>query len=178
MKPYGILMVEHRLIERFVEILKREAQSIRDTGRVHPKLVDTAIVFFREYADNIHHGKEEVILFKALESKDLSEKHAQMLVRLKDEHVAARSMITKLAECEVKYKAGEISEADHIVEFVEKIDEMYLAHIRLEDKEFFIPVMQYFTEEEQDELTRQGEDFDAKQDKKKYELLVDEFEHN
>ena len=178
MKPYGPLMVEHRLIERFISILKKEAESIKLTGRVHPRIVDSAIVFFREYADNIHHGKEEDMLFAALDGKDISVEHAHILQRLKDEHKAARSLITKLAESEIRYKAGEITEANHIVDFVNEIERLYLAHIRLEDKEFFIPVMQYFSEEEQADLTRRGEEYDSRFDKKKYASLVDDFVDN
>ena len=59
MKPIGPLMIEHRLIERIVDLLKRNLVKIKETTQVSYIFIDAAVDFFRTYADRTHHGKEE-----------------------------------------------------------------------------------------------------------------------
>jgi len=51
MKPIGPLMWEHRLIEKMLAVAGREAQKIRESRKVDPVFIDTAVDFIRTYAD-------------------------------------------------------------------------------------------------------------------------------
>lgn len=64
MQARGPLMIEHRLIERMISIIKDVLRQIESTQKVDPVFVDTAVDFIRNYADRTHHGKEEGILFR------------------------------------------------------------------------------------------------------------------
>ena len=66
MQARGPLMIEHRLIERMISIIKDALIQIESTQEVDPVFVDTAVDFIRTYADRTHHGKEEDILFRDL----------------------------------------------------------------------------------------------------------------
>ena len=64
MQARGPLMIEHRLIERMLTLIRRTLGETEKTGAIDPFFVDTSVDFIRIYADRTHHGKEEDILFQ------------------------------------------------------------------------------------------------------------------
>ena len=72
MQARGPLMIEHRLIERMLSVMKGVLDKIESKHRVDPVFVDIAVDFIRVYADRTHHGKEEDILFRELNNKPLT----------------------------------------------------------------------------------------------------------
>ena len=73
MQARAPLMIEHRLIERMVAIIKRTLSQIEKEKKIDPVFIDTTVDFIRIYADRTHHGKEEDILFRDLNVKESSE---------------------------------------------------------------------------------------------------------
>lgn len=169
-KPYGPLMVEHRIIETAVKTLNREVERLKKGGEPDFVFIKKIVDFFRTYADKCHHGKEEDILFDALKKKDISEKHKEILQRLLDEHDAARAMINLLDN--TSKKTGK----ENIMKYMRFLAWLYPKHIELEDNHFFVPVMDYFTEEEQYEMVEKFFDFDRKQIHEKYRQIAKEME--
>jgi hemerythrin-like domain-containing protein len=51
MQARAPLMVEHRLIERMLSLIKDALAQIESTRKVDPVFVDTAVDFIRTYAD-------------------------------------------------------------------------------------------------------------------------------
>jgi hemerythrin-like domain-containing protein len=45
MLPIGPLMIEHRLIERMIELINTELVKIRETKQVKPRFIDAAVDF-------------------------------------------------------------------------------------------------------------------------------------
>ena len=160
MLPIGPLMIEHRLIERMVALLKKEAQ-------INLNFIGIAVDFFRFYADRCHHGKEEDILFRALAAKQLSPEHKKMMTDLLQDHVRARELVGKLKD---SHTAGDIKEC------IDKIVQLYTVHIQKEDKQFFIPAMDYFTKEEQGAMLCEFQEFDRMLIHEKYKKLVEQIE--
>lgn len=160
MLPIGPLMIEHRLIERMVALLKKETQ-------INLNFIGIAVDFFRFYADRCHHGKEEDILFRALAAKQLSPEHKKMMADLLQDHVRARELVGKLKDSRT---LGDIKEC------IDKIVELYTVHIQKEDKQFFIPSMGYFTKEEQAALLCEFQEFDRMLIHEKYKKLVEQIE--
>ncbi len=72
MLPIAQLMVEHRIIERMIRLMKDEAESIKVTKKPDAVFINNAVDFIQTYADATHHGKEEKILFRELGKKGLS----------------------------------------------------------------------------------------------------------
>lgn len=65
---------------------------------------------------------------------------------------------------------------ENIIDKISVLIEFYPKHIEKEDKHFFIPVMDYFTEDEQDVMNKEFQEFDRKMIHKKYDKLVTTWE--
>jgi hypothetical protein len=79
MQARGPLMIEHRLIERMLLVVKDVVAKIEAQHEVDPVFVDTAVDFIRMYADRTHHGKEEDILFRQLKNKPMSDEDLRIM---------------------------------------------------------------------------------------------------
>ena len=66
MQCIDILMREHRNIERVVTALERVAAHLARGGSVRPAFFIEAAGFLADYADGVHHAKEEGVLFGAI----------------------------------------------------------------------------------------------------------------
>ena len=89
-------MVEHRLIERMIKLLKAKHVAMAETEKLDLNFVVVTTDFFRTYADRCHHGKEEDILFRELARKNLSEIDKKTMQELIEEHKHARKTVTDL----------------------------------------------------------------------------------
>jgi hemerythrin-like domain-containing protein len=176
MMPIGPLMIEHRLIERIVPLLKEELRRINETNEVNPVLIETAVDFFRTYADRTHHGKEEDILFRDLKKKQLSPEHQKIMDELVEEHVYARKTVGNLLKAKDSYMQGNKNALKDVIDRINDLIELYPAHIEKEDKRFFIPVMDYFSKQEQDDMLQESWEFDRKMIHEKYESIVEHLE--
>src|SRR3990172_3977597 len=96
--PIDALMQEHRLIERMISQMQKELARMEETNDVNSKFVDVTVDFIKVYADRCHHGKEEGILFREMNSKRMSSEHVAMMRELINEHVYARKTTSTLAK--------------------------------------------------------------------------------
>jgi len=176
MKPVAPLMIEHRLIERMIAVIKDELGRINTRNRAEVIFIDTVVDFLRTYADRTHHGKEEDILFRELALKKISGQHRKTMQELINEHVYARSVVAKLAAARDRYAAGDAPALKEIVGRLQELSEFYPRHIEKEDRHFFLPVMDYFTRKEMDEMLAEMWEFDRRMIHEKYTRLVEKFE--
>lgn len=177
MKPTGPLMIEHRLIERMIRILSREAALIEERGEIRTGFVETAMDFIRTYADQTHHGKEEDILFRDLGQKDLSQEDTSLMQELVEEHKRGRQLVQRVLEAKERY---DIEPQDRFVstmrDEIGAIVDFYPQHIEKEDKVFFPASMRYFSKEEQQAMLSECWEFDRKMIHQKYRSVVERFE--
>jgi hemerythrin-like domain-containing protein len=176
MKPIGPLMHEHRLIERMIAVIGHRKDDMARDRKADPVFIDTAVDFIRIYADRTHHGKEEDILFRDLAKKKMSPDHARIMQELLDEHVFARKMTGELVAAKQQWVAGDTESLAVIVDRITTLIDFYPVHIRKEDKEFFFPILEYFTKDEQDAMLAEFYDFDRRMIHDKYRLVVESFE--
>ena len=175
MLPVEILINEHRLIERFVLVIKKEMEKIAATQKVELNFVVLAVDFFRTYADRYHHGKEEGILFQGLSQKKLSDDDEKMMLELTMEHAYARRTVTNLEKLKETYLDGKADALKVILESLKALVELYPAHIEKEDKHFFLPSMKYFTQAEQEEMLNKFVEFNRDFTDQKYRQIVAAF---
>ncbi|MBD3241843.1 MAG: cation-binding protein [Chitinivibrionales bacterium] len=175
MTPIGLLMKEHRVIERMIQVMGNRMHAMREAGELDVGFIDTAIDFARTYADQTHHGKEEDILFRALEDRSLSDEHRGMMNELIEEHVYARKVTGQLAEIRHNYlPSGDMLGA--AVFQLSKLIQFYPEHIRKEDKVFFPAAMDYLSEQEQKNMLDSFFEFDREMIHRKYRAVVEALE--
>ena len=104
--PIGVLMVEHRFIERMVNLVQAEVGKAGQGKKVDVIFIDGAIDFAKTYADACHHGKEESILFAKLAMKKLLPEHKKRMDELVLEHIQSRKIITNLEMEREGYEGG------------------------------------------------------------------------
>jgi len=177
MLPIGPMMIEHRLIERMIKIMDLEVKRIEKEGVLNLVLIDQAVDFIRTYADRCHHGKEEGILFRELEKKNISRDHKKILDELVEEHKLGRKLTGSLAEARKEAANENHSQVLDVVDIMKKLVNIYPKHIEKEDKHFFMPVMGYFTESEKQAMLEEGYEFDQNLIHEKYRDVVKEYEN-
>ena len=137
--PIGPLMIEHRLIEKMITLLKENAESFEAEKKADTVFLGKAVDFIKTYADRCHHGKEEGILFRDLAKKDLQPEHRKIMEELVQEHIYARNKTKSLVAAQGRYAQGENSALADIIKLMEELAEFYPKHIEKEDKHFFLP---------------------------------------
>jgi hemerythrin-like domain-containing protein len=173
MMPIGPLMIEHRLIERMIRQIEVELIRIDQTDEVDVLFIDQAVDFIRTYADRCHHGKEEDILFRELNNKQLTPGQKRIMEELVEEHIIGRNTVAELVAARNRYASGDQTAFEEIRKGLSALVQFYPKHIDKEDKEFFIPVMDHFTGEEKDRMLQEGLDFDAGLIHEKYQKMVE-----
>lgn len=176
MMPIGPLMVEHRLIERMVDLMREELREVNKKNKVEPDFIDLAVDFIRTYADRCHHGKEEDILFRDLAKKQLSDDQKKTMDELIEEHIYARKTVTKLISAKEGYLQGNTHALKDIVACIKELVEFYPVHIKKEDKQFFVPCMEYFSKQEQADMLEEFWNFDRNLIHEKYRGIVERLE--
>lgn len=160
MLPVGPLMIEHRLIESFIGSMKKELAYIEQTSSVDASRIETLCDCIHTYADRCHHGKEEGILFQALDQKELTYEHRQMMNSLIEEHRKARNMLRSLREANAHDLQGNKPATADIITILKDLIAFYPQHIEKEDEHFFLPSMDYFNSTEKDSLIEKEHKFD------------------
>ena len=176
MMPIAPLMIEHRLIERMIDVMKEQLVFIEKEKKVDPEWIETAVDFIRTYADRCHHGKEEDILFRDLGGKKLAEEHKRTMEELVEEHRWGRKVTARLVEANARYVHGNKEALSPITDCIRSLVEFYPRHIEKEDRHFFIPSMDYFTAHEQDDMFEAFAEFDRKVIHERYRSVVEEVE--
>ncbi len=177
-------MIEHRLIERMVALMKQELARLKDNvavaaefAFVDPVFIDTAVDFIETYAGRTHHGKEEGILFAALAEKDLTPEHRQAMEELIEDHRWGERTLVSLLQAKNDYLLEKAGALQDLLLHLESLAVFYPIHIEKEDKHFFLPSMGYFSEAEKAQMLEQIWEFDRKMIHETYRRLVAGLEH-
>ncbi|MDX9817828.1 MAG: hemerythrin domain-containing protein, partial [Desulfococcus multivorans] len=173
MQARGPLMIEHRLIERMLSVIKDILSKIESKHKIDPVFVDVAVDFIRVYADRTHHGKEEDILFREMNKKPLSAEDRQVMNELIEEHVLGRQTTEALVDANHRYRNGDETALADIADKFQFLIEFYPKHIEKEDKVFFPSSRAYFTDEEDQAMLAEFLAFDQKMIHEKYSSLVE-----
>ena len=173
MKSRGLLMIEHRLIEKMLLLAENEVNKM-NVDNFNPILVDSVVDFIKIYADRTHHGKEEDILFKKLELKALNQVDRKIMEELIDEHKQARNKVEEIIRLNSEYKKGQKNVVTKIIEIINWLNKFYPVHIKKEDEVFFPKADTYFSNEELEQMLKDYYEFDAKMIHEKYNKLYEE----
>ena len=93
--PLETLMTEHRLIERVLEALEACARRAEGGAEVQPAALRGFARFLRGYADELHHGKEEALLFEKMVEAGFPREVGPVAV-MRIEHEQGRALVGEL----------------------------------------------------------------------------------
>ncbi len=176
MQPIGYLMIEHRLIDRMIDMMKDEMDWIGEYRRVDPIFIEAAVYFTRSFTDICHHGKEETIYFRALEKKPLTEELKKIMSDLVQEHAFVRKTVDDIEQAKESYIRGEKDAHAKVIAALNIITIFYPQHLQKEEKHFFYQSMEYFSPEEKDKMLRDFTEYDAKLFHDEHKHLIEELE--
>jgi len=176
MQARGPLMIEHRLIEQMLNIVRRTLEHVEQTQAIDPYFVDTAVDFIRVYADRTHHGKEEDIMFRELRKKPLSNEDRLLMDELIKDHIFGRNTTKALVEANMRYRRGNETALGEVTAHLKTLVEFYPKHIMKEDDVFFPASRTYFSDIEDQAMLNEFWEFDKKMIHEKYKAVVKEFE--
>jgi hemerythrin-like domain-containing protein len=176
MQARAPLMIEHRLIERMIAIIKQTLSQIEKEEKIDPVFIDTTVDFIRIYADRTHHGKEEDILFRDLVEKELSEEDRRVMNELIEEHVIGRKITLQLVNANSRYRNGDQMALAEIASNLSSLADFYPKHIEKEDKVFFPAAREYFSEAQDQAMLNEFWEFDRKMIHEKYISVVQAYE--
>jgi len=103
MIPTDQLSEDHRTIESVLNILERMCELLDEGVKVDPAHFEQVLEFIKVFADKSHHGKEEALLFPALEELGFSKDQGPLSVMLMD-HAAGRRHVQELTAAVERYR--------------------------------------------------------------------------
>jgi hemerythrin-like domain-containing protein len=153
------LMNEHRLIEKVLDSLEGYVGEIEAGATVDRKTVGEFAVFFREFADRCHHGKEEDRLFVAMQAHGFPA-HAGPLAVMLAEHVEGRRHVGALRD--LGQGSGPVSPEERraVIDHASAFIPMLRAHIQKEDNVLYPMAMRAVPPDVMDGLKAQFEAFE------------------
>ena len=114
MDAINLMMEEHQYILRGLKIFRRLSVEILNSNTVDFLSFEKMISFVRNYADKHHHNKEEVVLFKKMETQ-LGEKMVKgPLSGMYIEHDLGRQHMKILEEALLRVKDGDLAGQTHL----------------------------------------------------------------
>ncbi len=176
LSPTDMLNAEHDLIRRVVRVLEKQVTRIELGELADPVLIDRIVDFLFTYGVRVHHGKEEEILFRALDGKDLSLEHRQMMEELVREHVEIRGITDDLVEAKDAYVAGDQESLSPIQGALGDLVGRYRDHLTTEEEVFFPAAESYLGDSEQRAILEDMNRHDQAMIHETYGTLADHLE--
>jgi hemerythrin-like domain-containing protein len=154
------LKTEHRAIKRMLEVLDAVCGRLRAGEKVDPAHLSQIVEFFRGFADECHHGKEEEIFFPALEAAGIPNEGGPIGVMLY-EHDKMRGHMEGLAEAVGRYQTGDVKAGADIIRHASDYAAMLRSHIEKEHHALFKMAEAHLSPEEEGELAGRFEALEA-----------------
>lgn len=136
MKAIQELKAEHHGIQVMLKILQSISKAIDTHQSVDSEHLKSIHEFLAVFADKCHHGKEEDILFPALQAKG-NITMLKMLPILLQEHATGRGYIRALGKKVQEYSAGNRESLKEIGILFRQYSTLLQEHIKSEDETVF-----------------------------------------
>jgi hemerythrin-like domain-containing protein len=149
---------------------------IRAGGSVPAEELSTLLSFIRDFADGIHHAKEEAHLFPALEQIGIRDDQGP-LAFLRGEHETERRLLNEL-ELAVEEYRHDFAAGEEFVSAALQFKNHLIEHMQQEDAILFTLAEETLDDQIKDVLTRAlaGESAEDRERTRRYEQLAEELE--
>ncbi len=136
MTPTEELKQEHQGILLMLRILDKVAAKIESGEKTEFDHLERIVDFFRVFADKCHHGKEEDLLFPAMEKCGIPKERGPIGVMLM-EHQEGRGYIRGMADALAGHKKGDSSALMGFAKEARNYINLLTQHITKEDQVLF-----------------------------------------
>ncbi len=135
-RPFHILKHEHRVIERALRALDGVCMRLEGGSRIPAPELKEIVGFITTFADRYHHGKEETLLFPALERRGITREGGPLGV-MEYEHQVERELIADLEKAIGLYTEGDVDAVQSFVDSARNYLRLLVGHIEKEDSILF-----------------------------------------
>jgi len=149
------LKSEHQLIVLGLAVMENICRCHDSGDELDPVSFEQLVNFFREFADQFHHAKEEDILFRAME-QDKVRDESDMIGSLTAEHTLGRVFLGSMTESIAEMRSNEDGAAADLVESARCYLTLLLHHICRENSTLCSLIEEQLTPER---LTQLAEEF-------------------
>ena len=151
MQAVDVLMNEHRIIRRALDVLEAMANHVTQNHEVPVDRISALLEFFHVFADRCHHAKEEGALFPQLDENGLPCMGGPIGVML-CEHVRGRAIRRRM---QVALEAWDTPQArQQFVRAAREFIELLRSHIEREDHVLFRMASEILTADQDREIAR------------------------
>ena len=153
MLPTEELKQEHQGILLMLRILDRIAANLESGEGGDVEHLEQIVEFFRVFADRCHHGKEEDLLFPAMEKRGIPKEGGPIGVMLMD-HEEGRGYVRGMANALVMHKTGATSALKEFARNARSYIGLLTQHINKEYQVLFPMGQRVLPQDVQTELAR------------------------
>jgi hemerythrin-like domain-containing protein len=158
-RPTEILSDEHRVIERVLCALEQLTRVPVSDSIMRWK---RALEFFRHFADQCHHFKEEKILFPVMEAHGIPSEGGPIGMMLAD-HEEGRAHVRAMLAAVEQIAAGNAALAQPLLSHARAYLTLLREHIQKEDDILFRMADEVIPQDEQRQLLRRFEEHEAEE---------------
>lgn len=156
MKATEQLKAEHEGIKLMLKILDKICDKLKSAQELNQEHFARILEFLKVFADKCHHGKEEELLFPAMEETGVSKEGGPIAVML-SEHNQGRGHIKGMSEAFERFKKGDCKASSRIIENGGDYIALLTQHIDKENNILFPMADKRLSETEQDKLAEEFE---------------------
>ncbi len=149
----SVLRHEHEAILRMLDVADEVSHRVEHDVAVSPEVFSGLVEFFRLFADGCHHGKEEDLLFPALERKGFPRQGGPVGVML-IEHDQGRTYVKEMAAASEEIGKGNLGAARRWASAARGYSDLLRAHIQKENNVLFVMAERVLSDDDQAELAR------------------------
>jgi len=153
MKPTEELKKEHRAIESMLRVLDKVCAKLDAGENVESDHLKQIVDFIKVFADKRHHGKEEDLLFPALEQAGIPRESGTIAVML-NEHPMMGEFVAGMSEAAHQCKNDGAAGAAAFVQNARRYINLLTQHIQKEEEIVFPIADQYLSAKTQAELPK------------------------
>jgi hemerythrin-like domain-containing protein len=176
MNAIEILVEEHHLILRGLDLLTTAAERIERNQRPPREFFEKAVAFTFHFTNKFHHYKEEIVMFGLLAQKQQGEIDAE-IERLRNQHSTLHDHMNEISRSLDAYSDNVQSEVRRLHRNLCDYIETLRRHINAENRIFYPVVAKTLTEDEMRSLAEEFEKYAAKESPnamKRHRILIEE----
>lgn len=177
MQPFEHLVMEHDLIRKASLITKNFRNEINTKEPIRPRRYWMIVDFWSTYADIVHHGKEEQLLFPTIATKSAASEFIGTIDKLIEEHMYLLAYIVELRRFARPMFTGDRRARERVIECLDKYEQLIQPHMKLEEDELFPASANLLSDLELTKLAKEFKTMDTRTGTKiqlYYSELIDE----